>query len=307
MSSIFEKNLKKIESLMQLNFDQKELQKSSYWRQRIKEYNFKDPKSFLNSGGYTERSIKQIVFNYLNQRLYFSNLIGINIFNTDVYKSSLKIAKKQNRVLDYDFLRMVYTYYFITKIKKIKFSKICIIGDGKSTLTSIFKTMNPDIEIFYINLIEVLYQDYLILSMSKIIGEQDHVIVKDKSDFNFKKKIYFIPSYNLDFLRNRNIDLFLNIASFQEMKADILERYFEIIESNKSILYSCNRIKKELDDGSMVKLKDYPIKNGKIILNEQCPWHSFYYAPFFKKKYFDGVKEKKGINHQIISYKRENF
>ena len=45
------------------------------------------------------------------------------------------------------------------------------------------------------------------------------------------------------------IDLFINIASFQEMEPDILSNYFEIISSNKSILYHCNRHAKTLSEG----------------------------------------------------------
>ena len=298
----FLKNLELIENLIKLNPNKIENQKSSYWKQRLKEYDFKDPTSFLNSGSFTKRSIKQKIFHYLNQRLYFSKLMGVNIFKSQVYLNSLKIAKKQNRVLDYDFLRMVFTYFYLVEIRKIKFSRVCIIGDGKSTLTSIFKIMNPNVEIFYVNLIEAMYQDYIILSNSKIIDSKDHIIVQNPNDLDSKRKLYFIPSFNSNFLKNKKIDLFINIISFQEMSKQVLEGYFDVISSNNSILYHCNRTKKKLDDGSVVKSNDYPIKNGKIILDEQCPWHSFYYVPYFKKKYFGGVLEGTGINHHLINY-----
>jgi putative sugar O-methyltransferase len=301
-SSFFHKNLNILESMLQSNLKKIQDEKSSYWKININKFDFRDPESFLNSGSFTKRSTKQKIFHYLNQRLFFSKLLGINIFKTDIYKNSIKIAKKQNRVLDYDFLRMVFTYYFIVEIKKLNFQRICIIGDGKSTLTSIFRTMHPSIEIFYVNLIETTIQDYLTLSQSKIINEKDHIIVQNKNDLNFKKKLYLIPSFNADFLKDKGINLFINICSFQEMEQNILEKYFEIISSNKSILYHCNRLEKKLDHGHIVRTDQYPIKNGKVILNEQCPWHSFYYVPYFKKKYFGGVNEGKGINHFIISF-----
>ena len=163
--------------------------------------------------------------------------------------------------------------------------------------------MNPDVEIFYVNLLECLYQDYLILSDSNIINENESAIVQNPSDLSVKKKIYFLPSYNSYFLKNKNIDLFLNISSFQEMEPSILQQYFEIISSNKSILYHCNRVEKTLDDGSVVKIKDYPIGRGKIIFNEQCPWHSFYYLKYFKKAYFKGVNNNMGINHSLVDYR----
>lgn len=301
-SSFFYKNLNILERMLNLNLNRIQDEKSSYWKEKINKFDFRDPESFLNSGSFTKRSIKQKIFHYLNQRLYFSKLLGINIFKTGVYRKSIKIAKKQKRILDYDFLRMVFTYYFIAEIKKIKFQKICIIGDGKSTLTSIFRTMHPSIQIFYVNLIETTIQDYLILSQSKIINQKDHIIVQNKNDLNFYKKLYFVPSFNAHFLKDKDINLFINICSFQEMEPNILENYFEIISSNKSILYHCNRLEKKLDDGHIVRTDQYPIKNGKVIFNEQCPWHSFYYAPIFKKKYFAGVNEGRGINHFIINF-----
>ena len=289
-------SLKKLETFYQLNLSLIDKEKSSYWKNRLKEYDFRKINAYVNSGTFTKRTIKQKLFHYINQRLYFSKIQGINIFKTNSYKKGLNIAKKQNRLLDYDFLRMVFTYHFITEIKKIKFTKICIIGDGKSTLTSIFKEMHPEIEIYYVNLVEIMIQDYKILSKSKQINDKDHIIVQNENDLNLKKKLYFIPSSNAHFLKNKNIDLFLNTVSFQEMLPDILENYFEIISSNKSILYHCNRIEKKLDDGSITKVKDYPIKNGKIIFNEKCPWHSFDYVSLFKKSYF------KDINHYLIDF-----
>ena len=277
-------------------------QKSSYWIKRTEEADFYNYKTYFNSGTFTERTFKRIIYNYLNQYLYFSNIDGVNILKTKTFKKTLEIAKKQNRVLDFDFLRMVFTYHFLIEIKKIKFSKICIIGDGKSNLTSIFRTINPDVKIYYINLVEAMMQDYQILSKSNLITNLNHTIVEKQSDLNIDSKIYFIPSFNANFIMKNKIDLFINIVSFQEMEPHILSNYFEIISSNKSILYHCNRHTKTLDGGDVVKLSDYPIGNGKIILDEQCPWHKFYYLPYVKKRYFGGVKEGQGIIHQIISY-----
>jgi len=81
------------------------------------------------------------------------------------------------------------------------------------------------------------------------------------------------------------------------MTPEKLLNYFDLIQSNKSILYHCNRYSKTLDGNEKVNIKDYPIGKGKIILNEQCPWHEFYYNPYFKKRYFDK------IIHQIIDYR----
>ena len=84
----------------------------------------------------------------------------------------------------------------------------------------------------------------------------------------------------------------------QEMTPKILHNYFEIIKSNKSYFYCCNREYKKLPEGEELIFKDYPWGNCKIIFSEDCSWHQKFYTsrpPFIGK--YDG-----NVKHALIKY-----
>ena len=112
-----DKTLLKLEQILKDNQKEIDKEKSSYWKKGVRDHNFYDYTTSLRSGSFTPRTFKQLIYNYLNQRLYFNNINGFNVFTSEVYKKTLQIAKKQNRVLDYDFLRMVFTYNFLIEQK----------------------------------------------------------------------------------------------------------------------------------------------------------------------------------------------
>ena len=97
------------------------------------------------------------------------------------------------------------------------------------------------------------------------------------------KKLILIPSHLKKNLLNKQIDLFVNIASFQEMTTNEVENYFEIIKSNNSLFYCCNREYKKLDSGEELYCENYPWGEAKFYFNENCPWHQKYYCSKFKK------------------------
>ena len=61
-SPFLHKNLNILESMLQSNLKKIQDEKSSYWKKKINEFDFRDPESFLNSGSFTKRSIKQKIF-----------------------------------------------------------------------------------------------------------------------------------------------------------------------------------------------------------------------------------------------------
>ena len=99
---------------------------------------------------------------------------------------------------------------------------------------------------------------------------------------------------------NKDIDLFVNIASFQEMTIDEIENYFRIIKSNNPLFYCCNREYKKLVGGEELYFDSYPWGNITKKFNEDCPWHQKLYQvkyPFIKK--YDG-----NIKHCLIDYSK---
>ena len=87
--------------------------------------------------------------------------------------------------------------------------------------------------------------DYLILKKNNIILDTEIQVVDSSDDLEYEnKKLFLIPANKKNLIKNKNIDLFVNIVSFQEMNNEEVNNYFDIIKSNKSYLYCCNRKKK---------------------------------------------------------------
>ena len=110
-----------------------------------------------------------------------------------------------------------------------------------------------------------------------------------------------IQAENHKLVKYFDIDLVLNIVSMGEMLPSSVSEYFNDIRNlsndNKNLyFYCCNRLEKQMPDGSYTKFLEYPWKkDDKIIVDELCPWHKEYISlkpPFFRK--FDGP-----ILHQL--------
>jgi len=123
-------------------------------------------------------------------------------------------------------------------------------------------------------------------------------LVESENDTLDNKQLYIIPSNLKGFLRNKKIDLFINIVSFQEMTVDEIRNYFEIILQEKSKLYCCNREYTKLPGGEEICFNEYPW-NGytKKHFWEECPWHIKYYT--FKPPFIFRYPK---IMHCLVSF-----
>ena len=274
------------------NIDETNKNKSSHWQKHLKEGSiFLNQFEHLGFGAYTKKSFKNIGSNFLTKIIF-----GNKIFETDTYKEYKLIFDKKNRFIDVDTIRHIFTF---EKIKKILNPKtICIIGDGKLNGVLGAHITYPKAKIFSINLSEVLINDYLIVKKLDT-NLKNSIELVDNADFIVTDKIlHLVPSNLKNFLLNKKIDLFVNIASFQEMTPDEINKYFEIISNNKSKLYCCNREYKKLYGGEELYFDKYPWSNSKKIFWENCPWHQKYYSlrfPFIHK--YDG-----NIKHCLVDF-----
>ena len=110
-------------------------------------------------------------------------------------------------------------------------------------------------------------------------------LVDDISSPKNNDLLTLIPSNFKKYLLNKDIELFINISSFQEMQQIEIDNYFEIIKNNKSKLYCCNREYKKLPGGEEIYFDKYPLSNSKKIFYENCPWVKKFYSlrpPFIK-------------------------
>ena len=254
--------------------------KSSHWHNYLhKESDFQNKFEHLGFGTYTSKSYKDILHLFL-QKIIFGN----QIFKTETYKKYKIEFNNQNRLIDTDTIRHIFTF---EKLKKmINPKKIAIIGDGKlNGVLGAYLTF-PKAQIFSINLSETLINDYLILKDSSSELKNSIELVNHLNFQPTNKKICLVPSNFKNFLLNKNIDLFINIASFQEMNMKEINEYFTIIKNNKSKLYCCNREYKKLIGNEEIYFKKYPWEDSKKIFWEDCPWHKKFYAlkpPFICK------------------------
>jgi len=178
---------------------------------------------------------------------------------------------------------------------------ICIIGDGYGFLGIFLKKLFPNSKIVSINLGRILIFD-LLLTHSSLPNAKCNLVMDDLSydpeyDFNF------IPAEVIFDMNITNIDLFVNIASMQEMDLTVVHKYFDFMRMQKSketFFYCCNRTTKTLPDKSIINFDDYKWNNEDIVyFDEVCPWYQkvpMSRPPFIKS--FDGE-----IRHRFASLK----
>lgn len=256
--------------------------KSSFWKPLLKEKNISDLEKNFGFGSFEKKNFLRGILHLFFQIILFRNMLSI--FFSKEYKNYKKIFKKMSRQIDNDTMRHIFTFKLLKQ--KIDPKKICIIGDGKINFLSGCLKIFPSSKIYSINLGEVLFHDYSIIKKYNILDDNEIEVVEDSHFINNKKKLFLIPSSRKDIIRNQDIELFVNMVSFQEMDIQEVEDYFELILSNKATIYCCNREKKKLPDGQEVLFEKYPWKDFKMEFFEDCPWHQKYYSfrpPFIKK------------------------
>ena len=95
-----------------------------------------------------------------------------------------------------------------------------------------------------------------------------------------------------------NGDIFINIASMQEMDMKQINEYFDLISSQNqgTVFYCCNRISKRLPDDSVINFFKYNWGELEVLIDELCPWHQKFpiiRPPFIRN--FDGP-----IQHRLV-------
>jgi hypothetical protein len=274
------------------NIDLSNQDKSSYWKKYLPtDADYSNQFEHLGFGSFTK---KNNIRNYF-EKLLAKKIFGKDIFKTKTYESYKIIFDKIERHIDNDTIRHIFTF---EKLKKyVNPKSICIIGDGKINGVLGAHLAFPLARIFSVNLSEVLINDYIILDKIDIFKKSVTLV----EDINFSKKnelLTLVPSNFKNFLLNKDIELFINISSFQEINKNEIDNYFEIIKNNKSKLYCCNREYKKLPDGEELYFDKYPFSNCKKFFYEDCPWHQKFYSlrPPFIKHYPNHIHCLVGFN-----------
>ena len=271
-----------------------EKNKSSFWKKHLNQFtDYLNPYAFVGAVSYTKKSLVKKPLNFLLSRIVYGN----NIFFSKTYKRFKKVFDSIDRQIDNEAIRHIFTFKLLKD--QVNPSRICIIGDGKLNGLIGGITEFPEAKIYSVNLTEVLINDYLILEKTNLVKDNFVQVVNSIDDEDIKnKKVVFIPANFKNFLNDKKIDLFINITAFQEMTINEINDYFNIIKSNKSILYCCNREYKKLYDGEELYFNKYPWGYGNKLFSENCPWlQKFYFLKYPFISNYDGK-----IKHCLIDY-----
>lgn len=156
------------------------------------------------------------------------------------------IANKSERLYDYDCVRQVLSLNEILKqmgLKTInnKYNPLsskgikvaCVIGDGYGYFSTLLKVVDPKIKVVSVNLGRTLFFD--VLYSQKCLSAQNPVLLR-KNDNQYellaKHNLVFCEAENYHVLEGLPIDLFVNIASMQEMDPPVIGKYFDCITSS---------------------------------------------------------------------------
>jgi hypothetical protein len=272
-----------------------EQNKSSYWKlYSNSESNIKNPYKDLGFGGFYKKELLSSFFHYVLSVFLFGNAIR----RSNTYRKYKKIFDESKRQIDVNTIRHIFTFEMLKdKIQSPKL--IAIIGDGKCHAIIGSKETFPNAQIFSVNLAETLINDYLLIKEMNIYDDDDIQVIRSIDDKLIKnKKLVLISSSLKLFLTDKNIDLFINIASFQEMDQPEVENYFNLIKSNKSFFYCCNREYKKLPGGEESYFNKYPWGNVDKFFYEDCEWHQKYYS----KKFPFIIKYNGKHKHCLVDY-----
>ena len=222
-------------------------------------------------------------------------------------KKTLQCAKsitnRLNILFDFDHAKHVLIYdllnsYGLFNTKHL----ICIIGDGHGFFGTLIKTLRPKAKILFINLGRNLLID--VIYFSAVFPNKQMLLIQNSEEHKIleNQEIYFLEAEHFVQMQNMNINLFINVASMQEMDMLVINRYFEYMRTSteESYFYCCNRVEKTLPDGNIIRFADYPWEGGdrEILLDEPCSFYQKYprwHPPFWRP--FDGLHR-----HRLVRF-----
>jgi hypothetical protein len=177
---------------------------------------------------------------------------------------------------------------------------VCVIGDGYGYFTLLLKYLDPDLKIISVNLGKTLFFD--VLSAQKGLPDEETMLLDAINRQKPLVSLNFCEAERYELLCGLPVDMFINIASMQEMDPAIVHSYFDYMHKSSSkevYFYCCNRERKVLPDGTVSQFSDYPWGDARILLDELCPWYQKFptsLPPFWKS--FDGP-----TRHRIVRLK----
>lgn len=266
-------------------------QTSSFWKkygeyQSVKKIGDEYKCSGMLFGNFLKKSLINSI-SQLPVKIYTTNLL--KKCNPQIAKDSRWVADHQQREYCHDLARMSLTLNLLREnIPNLGTKTFGIIGDGYGTLGCLIKKVYPNSKIVYINLGRTLFFD--LYYTTKCFPTLTHKLIRSSNEV-YSKDFNYIEAEYFESVRCSS-DVFINIASMQEMNPQTISNYFNVIRDQVSdtYFYCCNRLSKTLPDGEIINFTDYGWSDSdEIIVDELCSWHQRFPVnrPPFSVK-FDG-------------------
>ncbi len=201
-----------------------------------------------------------------------------------ILRIAKNVCKKSNFIFRNDALKGCLVIQDILKqlpeLKNAKDKTICIIGDGYGLLGNFLKSLNPNLQIIFVNLGKQLIFD-LATTIKTSPKAQIKLVSNVDSCKNAKENDFlFLEAENYQLIENLEIDLFINVVSFQEMNLEVIKNYFKHMRNSKAskkYFYCLNRDSKMLPDGQIIRFDEYPWENSVIMKDEIPKWCQNYF------------------------------
>ena len=266
---------------------------SAYGKHHILKSDYYNLEEGMNSGTLVKISRIRSIKYYLSlipQLLIFKSVL----FNNSFIKKYKLMCAKHKRQFNLELILHSIVLEILDN-KNLLSGNICTIGDGKANFVNgIIDNKNIN-KIYSVNLPQALIQDYLVLTKYKIVEPNLIKVVNEKKDLLDKEsKVFLVPAANKILMENENINLFVNMFSFQEMPLSETHDYIEVAKKNSAYLYSLNRDEKEMYDGTVIKYQNYGLKkNSEVLFEEEAKFVEKYYNAKFP---FIHLRKDKIIN-----------
>jgi len=211
----------------------------------------------------------------------------------EIDRSAASIAKRQGRAYDKDLLRHAVTLAFLRDRLDLESETdpIAVIGDGFANMAALILDTLPQSQVILVNLTKTLLVD--LAFTHKALPDLGIALVGDAGEMREALtrsdiRVIAVKADHAPLLAGTPVALGINILSMMEMDPPVTKMYFDVLRQcprTDTAFYCCNRVEKQLPDGTVIRFFEYPWHpDDEILADELSPWDKFAYRgrpPFY--------------------------
>jgi putative sugar O-methyltransferase len=268
--------------------DEDEEGRSAYWQEELKIFSVSADGGVSGRAALGNASSKVSTFNQFAHALLQWPLHFLAPFpdRADCIRLGRLIAKRQYRRITFDMLRQCFTLSLIRKHLDLGSDdeSNLVIGDGYGVLSSLLLLHAPHRRTICVNLtkpliLDLAYTRQAVPNIRLALITNDEEMKAALGDETIR--LIGVRADDFQAIQEATVGLAVNVVSMQEMEPSVIDNYFRLLRGNKAgqtAFYCCNKLHKELSDGTELRFDDYPWRDGDQILHDSiCPWSQWYY------------------------------